>query len=78
MKLTSRNRSTFVLFMLLGLLIGSLAWEVFERILSRFGVGLSLGVGPVGFDISVLVLSLVINPGSLLGALGGALLFRIM
>ena len=32
MKLNSRNRSTFLLFLGLGFLIGSLAWEVFERV----------------------------------------------
>jgi hypothetical protein len=78
MRLSGRTRSTFVLFLLLGVLIGSLAWEVLERILSRFGVELGMSLGPVGFDLAVLAVSLVLNPGSLLGALGGVLLFRLL
>ena len=75
MKLTGRTRSTFLLFLLLGWLIGSLAWEVLERILSRAGMSLSLGIGPIGFDLRVLAFSLMVNPGSVLGTAGGALLF---
>ena len=78
MKLTGRNRSTFLTFLSVGLLVGSLAWELLERILAAFGSELRLGVGPVGFDLSVLAVSLVVNPGTLLGALGGVLLFRIL
>jgi hypothetical protein len=78
MKLTGRNRSTFLTFLGVGLLVGSLAWELLERILAAFGPELQLGVGPVGFDLSVLAVSLVVNPGTLLGALGGVLLFRVL
>jgi hypothetical protein len=78
MKLNSRTRGAFVTFVLLGILIGSLAWEVLERVLLELGLELSVGVGPVGFDLSVLALYLRINPGTLLGALGGVLLFSLM
>jgi len=78
MKLTGRNRPTFLLFLSAGLLVGALAWELLERILSGFGYDLRLGVGPVGFDLSVLAVSLVVNPGTLLGALGGIMLFLIL
>jgi hypothetical protein len=78
MKLTGRTRSTFVLFLVLGVLIGSLAWEVLDRVLSRFGVDLGLSLGPIGFDLSVLAVSLVLNPGTILGALGGVLLFSLL
>jgi hypothetical protein len=78
MKLTGRSRSTFVLFLILGVLIGSLAWEVLERVLSRLGVNLGLSLGPIGFDLAVLAVSLVLNPGTILGALGGILLFSFL
>ncbi len=78
MKLSGRTRSTFVLFLLLGVLIGSLAWELLERILARSGLELGLSLGPVGFDLEVLAFSLVVNPGTVLGALGGAVLFRLL
>jgi hypothetical protein len=78
MKLTGRSRSTFLSFLFAGLLAGGLAWELLERILSAFGYDLRLGVGPVGFDLSVLAVSLVVNPGTLLGAVVGIVLFRLM
>lgn len=78
MKLNRGSRPTFLLFLGLGLLIGSLAWEVLERVLEQGGVELALGVGPVGFDLHVLALSVMVNPGTLVGALGAVVLFRLM
>ncbi len=78
MKLTGRNRSTFLMLMAVGLLTGALAWELLERILSHLGYDLHLGVGPVGFDLSVLAVSLVVNPGTLVGLLGGVVLFLLL
>ena len=78
MKLTARTRSTFLLFVALGFLIGSLAWEVLERVLQQLGMPLSVGVGPVGFDVSVLKVYVAVNPGSLLGILGAVVLFRLL
>jgi hypothetical protein len=78
MKLTGRNRSTFLLFLVAGLLVGALAWELLERVLSNLGYDLHLGIGPVGFDLSVLAVSLVVNPGTLLGLLGGVVLFLLL
>jgi hypothetical protein len=68
----------FAWFLLAGLLAGGLAWELAERILSQFGLPLHVGVGPVGFDLSVLAVSLTFNPGTLLGAVGGVVLFRLL
>jgi hypothetical protein len=78
MKLTSRNRSTFLAFLGLGLLVGTLGWEVLERIVLQMGFQLELGVGPVGFDLSVLSVFIKINPGTFIGVLGGIFLFRMM
>ena len=78
MKLTGRNRSTFLLFLIAGALVGGLAWELLERVLSVFGYDLRLAAGPVGFDLSVLAVSLTVNPGTLLGAVVGIVLFRLM
>ena len=78
MKLTGRNRGAFLSFLVAGLLVGGLAWELLERVLAALGYELHLGVGPVGFDLSVLAVSLVVNPGTLLGALGGLVLFRVL
>ena len=78
MKLTSRNRSTFLAFLGLGFLVGTLGWEVLERIVLQMGFQLELGVGPVGFDLSVLSVFIKINPGTFIGVLGGIFLFRLM
>ena len=76
MKLTGRNRSTLAQFICLGFLIGSLAWELFERIMVHSGLELALGIGPIGFDLLVLSFYFKINPGSFFGLIGGFLLFR--
>jgi hypothetical protein len=78
MRLTGRNRWTFLSFLGAGLLVGGLTWELLERVLAAFGLEIHLGVGPVGFDLSVLAVSLVVNPGTLLGAVGGLVLFRVL
>ena len=78
MKLNSRNRSTFVVFLALGFLIGSLAWEVLERLAGALGAELSLSVGPVSLDLSVLKVALQVNPGTILGVIGAVFLFRLM
>ena len=78
MKLSSRNRSTFLAFLGLGFLVGTLGWEVLERIVLQVGIELALGVGPVGFDLSVVSVFVKINPGTFIGLLGGIFLFRAM
>ena len=62
----------------LGFLIGTLAWEVLERIVLQMGYELALGIGPVGFDLSVLSFYIKINPGSFIGLLGAVFLFRLL
>ena len=78
MKLNSRNLPKFILFLILGILVGSLGWEVFERILDALGADFSLTMKePIRlFDLYVLSLTFRANPGTLLGALAAVLLFR--
>jgi hypothetical protein len=78
MKLSKKNRSFLFAFMGLGILIGSLAWEVLERVLSQVGINMALGIGPVGLDLAVFSFSLLINPGALIGIAGGIFLFRFL
>ena len=52
--------------------------RVSERIVQQMGFELALGVGPVGFDLSVLRVFMKINPGTFIGILGGIFLFRVM
>ena len=76
MKLTAKTAPTLLRFVGLAMIVGTLAWEIVERVLALTGVNLSLSVGPVGFDIGVLALWLMVNPGSLLAVVPGVLLFR--
>lgn len=76
MKLTKKHVGAFLLLVLLGMFIGTLAWDIIERIFAQAGLPFSLETGPIGFDIGVLSVYLKINPGSFLGAAGGVLLFR--
>jgi hypothetical protein len=78
MKITGRTLSSLVLLCVLGMLVGGLAWEVLERVASRLGLALELSIGPVGFDLSVISLSVRANPGTFLGLVGAVLLFRAL
>ena len=75
MKLTKKNYKPFALLFTLGLLTGTLAWEIFERVLLLAGANIDLGVGPIGLDLDVLAVYIKVNPGSLLGAGAGAFVF---
>ena len=76
MKLTAKNLPVLTRLLVLCLLIGTLAWELVERVLELAGVALDLAVGPVGFDIEVVELAVMANPGTLLGLLPAIILFR--
>jgi hypothetical protein len=76
MKTSKKNLRGAAFLIILGLVLGTLGWELLERVLSYGGIDLHLAVGPVGFDIGVLAVKLLINPGSFLGAAAGFLVFR--
>jgi hypothetical protein len=76
MKLTKKNLSTLFLILFLGFLTGTFMWELLERILASAGIVLSIGLGPVGFDLHAVSFFVRVNPGSLVGLIGGAIVFR--
>ncbi|MBN2050094.1 MAG: hypothetical protein JW760_06590 [Spirochaetales bacterium] len=76
MKLTKRTRGHFILLLFLGILAGTMIWELLERFIALSGHPLDLTVGPLGFDAGVLEVWLSLNPGSPLGGIAGYLLFR--
>jgi len=78
MKLSAKTTASMILICLLGAIIGGLAWEVVERIAVRLGFPLDLSVGPIGFDLRVISLHFLVNPGTFLGLLGGIILFRVL
>ena len=75
-----KNLSSFILLLILGMVIGSLGWELLERLFRQLGVSFSLTLkAPLQIlDLYVVSLSLRANPGTLLGALGGIVLFRLI
>jgi predicted membrane-bound spermidine synthase len=78
MKLSVKTASTLLTLAFLGAIVGGLAWEVVERICLRFGLVLGVSVGPIGFDLSVVSLHFLVNPGTIAGLLGGVVLFFIL
>jgi hypothetical protein len=76
MKLTAKTVPVLSRLLLLSIVIGTLAWEIIERIVTLLGGTLDLSVGPVGFDVEVIALSVMANPGTLLGILPAVILFR--
>jgi hypothetical protein len=78
MKLNKKNIPLFIAFLILGALIGSIFWEIIERILHLFPVlsdfTLTTGEPVVLLDIYVLLIGIRGNPGTFLG-LGGGIFF---
>jgi hypothetical protein len=75
-KYSKRDRPLLVRLLTAGLLAGTLAWELLERLLALTGLQLSLQTGPVGFDIEVLKVELMVNPGTFLGCIAAYIIFR--
>lgn len=75
-KLNSKTRSTLFTILLLSMVIGTLAWEIVERVLSLIGLGVDLSVGPIEIDVYVLAVIVRPNPGTIVGLLPGITLFR--
>jgi len=76
MKLSKKNLGTFLLLLCLGLIAGTLIWELIERIISMTGFTLNLTTDPIGFNVSVIEFYCRINPGSIGGAIAGVFFFR--
>ena len=76
MKLAAKNMGVFLRLLALTAVIGTLVWELLERLLGLLEVTLDLSVGPIGFDIEVVSLYVMANPGTLLGIPVAILLFR--
>lgn len=76
MKLNSKNLPTFLRLLLLCIIIGTVAWELLARLVALAGTDISLAVGPIGFDVHVLAMAIMVNPGSLLGIVPAVALFR--
>lgn len=76
MKLNTKTRSTFFAILILSIVIGTLAWEIVERVSSLLGLAFDLSVGPVELDAFVVSVAFRPNPGTVLGIFPGIALFR--
>ncbi len=76
MKLTAKNLPVFMRVTILSMIVGTLAWELVERLVELAGGVLDLGVGPIGFDAEVLAVWIEVNPGTLLGIVPAIVLLR--
>ncbi len=76
MKLIKRNISTFIILLTLFIAIGTLSWELLERILASAGLPIDWTVGPVSLDVRVLKLELMVNPGTIIGTFFGFRVFH--
>jgi hypothetical protein len=69
--MTTKTLGPFLLFLLLGLVIGSVAWGIRRTSRQRRGtLPLFYPSAPTVFDLRVLAVWVRLNPGSLLGAAG--------
>ncbi len=74
-----KNLSQFIAIVILGTIIGSLFWEVVERLLGYCGVSLSLSLAdPLLMDIHVFIIGMRPNIGTAFGIVGGIILFLII
>ena len=76
MKLAAKNIGVLLRLLVLTSVIGTLVWELIERLIGLLGGDLDLSVGPVGFDIEVISLFVMANPGTVLAIPVAILLFR--
>ncbi|MBN2444881.1 MAG: hypothetical protein JXJ04_26235 [Spirochaetales bacterium] len=79
MKLNKKSIPLFIAFLFMGCLIGSIFWEVLERILHLFpglaSFSLTTERPLLFFDLYILSFGLRANPGTLLGLAGGTIFF---
>jgi hypothetical protein len=79
MDLNKKYFPIFLSFIILGMIIGSIGWEIFERLIRTWGSTLSLTLeNPIGFDLYIISFFFRVNLGTLLGAVSGVILFKVM
>ena len=76
MKLTKKNRPSFIIIIFLATLAGSFTWFILEIIFKNMGIPFSFSTGKIGFDIEIISFYLNVNPGTVLGMVGGYFVFK--
>ena len=70
-----KKTKLYIYSIIAGCAAGTVIWELIRIIFQNFGINLSFSAGPIGFDISVIIFYVCINPGTVLG---GVLTFFIV
>ena len=79
MVVNRKNLPIFLGILIFSTVIGSLGWEIVERIIQAAGSSLSLTLDtPIILDVHVVALSLRPNLRTLLGGIGGVILFFLL
>jgi len=76
LKYSKRTKPELIKILLFGIIAGTLSWELTMRLLALAGVSIDLSLGPVGFDLQVIALWIMINPGTFLGIIAALILFH--
>ena len=64
-----RKTKLYIYSIIAGCAAGTVIWELICLIFQNFNINLSFSAGPIGFDISVIIFYVSINPGTVLGGL---------
>jgi len=64
-----KKTKLYIYSIIAGCAAGTLIWELIRIIFKNFGVDLSFSAGPIGFDISVIIFYVSINPGTVIGGI---------
>lgn len=76
MKISKKTLGTFLGFIFLGLIVGTIIWEILELLISGIANNvISITTKPLGFDLGAIAFFIRLNPGSLVGLIGGWILF---
>ncbi len=76
MKLSKKNHQAFIIIIFLSILAGSFTWFILEIFFKNIGIPFSFSTGKIGFDIEILSLYINVNPGTVLGMIGGYFVFK--
>ena len=75
MKLTLRTLPHLIAFLIIGFILGAMAWELLERALSHSNIHLGLKLGPLSLVTGFLKMELFFTPGNVLGTAAGVSVF---
>ena len=64
-----KQTKLYIYSVIAGCAAGTVIWELIRIIFQNFDINLAFSTGPIGFDISVIIFYVSINPGTVLGGI---------